>query len=232
MKSGAEYVESLKSLRPRIFLGGRQVELLEDPTTLTVVRANARVYDLGLDPRHAGVMTAASEDGRTVSRCLYPPRNTADLEKRAEMAVLTSQQLGTCNYRCVGQDALTALAATTWEMDRDLGTDYHERLMHHLACLQEDDLAVSGALTDPKGDRSRRPGQQEDPDVYVHVTERRPDGIVVRGAKVSQSGAYAAHETIVLPTMGLRPGEEQFAVAFAVPIGYGDRKLRDLADEV
>jgi len=219
MKSGAEYVDSLRAVQPRIFLGGRQVRLLDDPTTLTVVRANARVYDLGLDPRHAAVMTAVTEDGRTVSRCLYPPRATADLEKRAEMAVLTSQELGTCNYRCVGQDALTALAATTWEMDRDLGTDYHRRLMDHLTRLQDDDLAVSGALTDPKGDRSRRPAQQDDPDVYVHVSERRPDGIVVRGAKVSQSGAYAAHETIVLPTMAMRPGEEKFAVAFAVENG-------------
>ncbi len=219
MKTGSEYLESIKSLHPRIFLGGRQVGLLEDPTTLTVVRANARVYDLARDPRYEETMSCTLPGGRRVSRCLYPPRSPRDLEKRAEMAVLTSQMLGTCNYRCVGQDALTALAGTTWEMDRDLGTDYHRRLINHLTWLQDNDLAVSGALTDPKGDRGKRPGQQEDPDVYVHIKEKSADGIVVRGAKVSQSGAIGAHETLVIPTMGMRPGEEGFAVAFAVPNG-------------
>ncbi|OAT81304.1 aromatic ring hydroxylase [Desulfotomaculum copahuensis] len=220
MKTAAEYLESMQSLNPRIFLGGRQVKLMEDPTTLTVVRANARVYELAEEPQYQEVMTAVSPyTGERISRCLHIARSRDDLEKRAGMATLTSQMLGTCNYRCVGADTLNALAGITWEMDRDLGTDYHQRFVNHLKYLQENDLACSGGVTDPKGDRTKRPGQQEDPDVYVHVTEQRSDGIVVRGAKVSQSGAIGSHETIVIPTMGMRPGEEKFAVAFAVPNG-------------
>lgn len=220
MKTAQEYVDSLRTLNPRIFLGGRQVNLLENPVTMTVVRANARVYELSLEPEHREVMTAVSPyTGGRVSRCLHVAASTADLEKRAEMALLTSQVLGTCNYRCVGADVLNALAGVTWEMDRDLGTEYHRRFLDYLRHLQENDLAVSGAVTDAKGDRSKRPAQQPDPDVYVHVAEKRPDGIVVRGAKVSQSGAIAAHETVVIPTMGMREGEEDFAVAFAVPNG-------------
>ncbi|MGB9905298.1 MAG: 4-hydroxyphenylacetate 3-hydroxylase N-terminal domain-containing protein, partial [Desulfotomaculales bacterium] len=220
MKTAREYVESLRALNPRIFLGGRQVNLLENPVTMTVVRANARVYELSREPEHREVMTAVSPyTGGRISRCLHIAASTADLEKRAEMALLTSQVLGTCNYRCVGADVLNALAGVTWEMDRDLGTEYHRRFLAYLRHLQENDLAVSGAVTDAKGDRSKRPAQQPDPDVYVHVAEKRPDGIVVRGAKVSQSGAIAAHETVVIPTMGMREGEEDFAVAFAVPNG-------------
>ncbi|BAF59403.1 aromatic ring hydroxylase [Pelotomaculum thermopropionicum SI] len=220
MKTAAEYLESMKAYNPRIFLGGRQVNLHENPTTLTVLRANARVYELSQEPDYADIMTAVSPyTGQKVSRNLHLAASTADLEKRAEMATLTSQMLGTCNYRCVGADVINALAGVTWEMNRELGTEYHTRFLKHLKYLQENDLAVSGAVTDAKGDRSKRPAQQEDRDVYVHVVEKKPDGIVVRGAKVSQSGAFAAHETIVIPTMGLREGEENFALAFAVPNG-------------
>ena len=220
LMSGAQYMESMKKYNPLIFLGGKQVKLLENPTTLTVVRANAAVYDLGTKPEHTEVMNAPSEyTGGTVSRNLHIARSAADLEKRAEMALLTSQVLGTCNYRCVGSDILNALAGITWEMDRELGAGYHRRVTGHLKYLQQHDLACSGAVTDPKGDRGKRPGQQEDPDVYVHVKEKKKDGIVVRGAKVSQSGAIGAHETLVIPTMGMKPGEEDFAVAFAVPNG-------------
>lgn len=220
LMSGAQYIESMKKYNPRIFLGGKQVSLLENPTTMTVIKSNAAVYDLALDPAHQAVMTTRSDfTGDLVSRNLHIARSTEDLEKRAEMALLTSQVLGTCNYRCVGADILNALAGVTWEMDQELGTEYHQRFLKHLKYLQENDLACSGAVTDPKGDRGKRPGQQEDPDVYVHVKEKRADGIVVRGAKVSQSGAIGAHETMVIPTMGMKPGEEDFAVAFAVPNG-------------
>ncbi len=220
MMTAQEYMESMKNYNPRIFLGGKQVQLMDDPTTMTVLKANAKVYELTEDPRHAEVMTADSPyTGGKVSRNLHISGSTADLERRMEMARLTSQALGTCNYRCVGADVINALAGITWEMDRELGTEYHQRLINHLEYLQENDLACSGGVTDAKGERNKRPGQQDDPDVFVHVVEKNEKGIVVRGAKVSQSGAIGAHETIVIPTMGMKPGEEDFAVAFAVPNG-------------
>lgn len=220
MMTAKEYIESMKKYNPRIFLGGKQVSLMENPTTMTVIKANARVYELGEDPAYDAIMNADSPfTGGKVSRNLHIAQSNYDLEKRMEMALLTSQMLGTCNYRCVGADVLNALAGITWEMDKDLGTSYHQRLLSHLKYLQENDLACSGGVTDAKGERNKRPGQQEDPDVYVHVVDKNDEGIIVRGAKVSQSGAIGSHETIVIPTMGMKPGEEKFAVAFAVPNG-------------
>jgi 4-hydroxybutyryl-CoA dehydratase/vinylacetyl-CoA-Delta-isomerase len=72
-------------------------------------------------------------------------------------------------------------------------------------------------MTDVKGDRSLRPGQQKDPDLYLHVVERRANGIVVRGAKAHQTGAVFAHEIIVMPTLALREDEREYAVSFAIP---------------
>ncbi|MCX5844838.1 MAG: aromatic ring hydroxylase [Deltaproteobacteria bacterium] len=213
-----EYLDSVKKLKPRVYVGGKWVKnLLENPITKSMVMANAAIYDLAQQPECKEVMVATSHlTGEPINRNLNVARNIHDLDMRQEMALLSSQTVGTCNYRCVGCDALNALASTTWEMDRDLGTKYNERFNNWLKMAQSKDLAVSGAITDAKGDRKKRPSQQEDRDVFIHLVEKRDDGIVVRGYKVSQSGAIGSHETLVLPGGGLREDEEQFALSFAV----------------
>jgi 4-hydroxybutyryl-CoA dehydratase/vinylacetyl-CoA-Delta-isomerase len=213
-----EYLASVRKMKPRVYIGGKWISnLLENPVTKSMVMANAAVYDLAQDQEYREIMVAASHlTGDPVSRNLHVARSIHDLDMRQEMALLTSQVLGTCNYRCVGCDALNSLASTTWEMDRELGTKYNERFSNWLKTAQSQDLAVSGAITDAKGDRKKRPPQQENRDVYLHLVEKRKDGIVVRGYKVSQSGAIGAHETIVLPGGGLKDDETDFALAFAV----------------
>ncbi len=221
LKTPEEYRESVRQLNPKVYLGGERVtDLFKNPVTRSVIEATAKIYDLALIPAYKGVMTAFSPlTGEGVNRSLHVNSSIEDLENRASMALLTAQKIGTCNYRCVGCDAINVLASVTWEMDRDLGTEYSQRFKAFLTSLQENDLACSGAMTDAKGDRSKRPSEQEDPDVYVHVVEKNGKGIVVRGAKVNQSGAVVSNQTVVIPGQALRKGEESFAVAFAVPNG-------------
>jgi len=218
LKTAKEYLDSMKKLVPRVYIGGKWVKnLLDHPVTRSMVMANSMMYALAEDPAHKEVMVATSHlTGEPINRNLNVARNIHDLDMRQEMALLTSQTVGTCNYRCVGCDALNSLAATTWEMDRDLKTKYNETFNKWLAYAQANDLAVSGGITDAKGDRKKRPSQQDDIDTFLHLVEKRPDGIVVRGIKVSQSGAIGSHETLVLPGGALREGEEAFALAFAV----------------
>jgi len=215
-----EYRERIAGLRPRLFMGGKRVEkLIEHPVTKGVIESTARVYELTMDPQYADIMTATSHlTGETISRSMHIHQSNEDIEKRLEMARLSSQKLGTCNYRCPGNEMLPALAATTWEIDRDKGTEYHQRFNDYLRYAQEKDLVVSGSVTDTKGDRSKRPLDQ-DPDSYVHVVEKRSDGIVVNGAKQHATGAYAADETLVLPGLSCRKGEEDYALAFVIPNG-------------
>ncbi|MGO9138273.1 MAG: 4-hydroxyphenylacetate 3-hydroxylase N-terminal domain-containing protein [Syntrophales bacterium] len=221
MKTAKEYLESVKKLSPRVYCGGKWVKsLLDNPITRSMVMANAAIYGLAEDAQYKEVMVATSHlTGEPINRNLNVARNIHDLDMRQEMALLTSQTVGTCNYRCVGCDALNSLASTTWEMDKALGTKYNERFNKWLAYAQANDLAVSGAITDAKGDRKKRPSQQDDPDTFIHLVEKRDDGIVVRGIKVSQSGAIGSHETLVLPGGALREGEEAFALSFAVQNG-------------
>jgi len=73
-------------------------------------------------------------------------------------------------------DAVNAVDSVTFEMDKKLGTSYHERFIKFLARMQEEDWTVDGAMTDPKGDRSLAPHQQADPDMFVHVVEKGRTG--------------------------------------------------------
>jgi 4-hydroxybutyryl-CoA dehydratase / vinylacetyl-CoA-Delta-isomerase len=117
----------------------------------------------------------------------------------------------------VGYDAMHSLAATTWEMDRDLGTEYHPRFMEYLKKVQREDLSVAGALTEPRGRRSEKTLDWPDPFLSLKLIDKNEKGIVVRGAKINISGAYASHELIVIPQSSHGQGEEDYAIAFAIP---------------
>ena len=103
-------------------------------------------------------------------------------------------------------------------MDAACGTSYHQNFLKFLRYCQEKDLVVDGAMTDPKGDRSLSPSRQEDPDLYLRVVERRPDGVVVRGAKAHQTGICNSHEVITMPTIAMGPDDKDYAISFAVPL--------------
>ncbi|MBS0242935.1 MAG: 4-hydroxyphenylacetate 3-hydroxylase, partial [Proteobacteria bacterium] len=103
-------------------------------------------------------------------------------------------------------------------LDANHGTDRHQRLVNYLHTSQDNDWSHGIAMTDAKGDRSLRPGKQANPDVYVHIKERRPDGIVIRGTKAIVTGAPYMHEFLVLPCRTMTKEDAAFAVACAVPI--------------
>ncbi|MCA1962011.1 MAG: aromatic ring hydroxylase, partial [Desulfomonile sp.] len=191
-----QFEESLKSLKPRVFMNGKRVEsILENRNTRTVVEANKASYRWALDPRFADVMTCYSpliDD--IVNRYTYVSASREDLVAKARAGTFTAERLGTCIYRCVGYDAFHALAATTWEMDRDLGTEYYPRFLEYLKMVQRRDLSVAGALTEPRGNRQKRVIDWPDPYLSLKIVEKGNEGIVVRGAKINISGAFASHE--------------------------------------
>lgn len=218
MKTGKEYMESLQAMKPEVYAFGEKVEnLFNHPCFRPPINALALTYDLVTE--QSDLMTAASPfTGGRIHRFLHICLSPEDLVKRAQLGNFLTPHHGACvGARCAGTGALNALFATTYEMDKKLGTDYHQRFLTFLRHAQEEDLACSGMVTDAKGDRSLSPGKQSDPDVYVHVIKVQDDGIIVRGAKAHQSGAAIAHENIVVPTTSMGPDEQKFAVAFAIP---------------
>lgn len=220
MMNGKEYIESLRKYRPRIYFMGKRIDsVADDPILAPHVNAAAMTYELAHDPRYAEIMTATSHlTGEKINRFTHIHQSTDDLVKKVRMMRLLGRKTGSCFQRCVGLDAINALYITTYDVDQKYGTEYHERVKEYIRYVQENDLMVAGAMTDVKGDRSLRPHQQADPDLYLRVVERREDGIVVRGAKAHITGVANSHEIIALPTRAMGEEDKDYAVAFAVPV--------------
>lgn len=220
LMTGEQYVESIKKLKMRIYLFGEEISNpVGNPILQPALNSVKATYDLAQMPEYEDLMTATSSiTGKKINRFTHIHQNTGDLIKKVKMQRLLGQKTAACFQRCVGMDAFNAVFSTTYETDKKYGTHYHENFLKFAEYVQEEDLTVDGAMTDPKGDRGLSPSKQADPDLYLHVVERRPDGIVVRGAKAHQTGIINSHEVLVMPTVAMGPDDKDYAVSFAVPL--------------
>lgn len=219
LMTGNEYVESMRKLNLQVYMFGKKIDdPVDDPILRPSLNSVKMTYDLAQDPQYQDLMTTISPYTHSrVNRFAHIHESTDDLIKKVKMQRLCGQKTAACFQRCVGMDAFNAVFSTTYETDEACGTSYHENFKKFLTYVQENDLTVDGAMTDPKGDRSLAPHAQADPDLYLRVVERRPDGIVVRGAKAHQTGIINSHEVIVMPTIAMSEADKDYAVSFAVP---------------
>jgi 4-hydroxybutyryl-CoA dehydratase / vinylacetyl-CoA-Delta-isomerase len=174
---------------------------------------------MALAPEFEELLTAISHlTGEKINRFTHIHHSHDDLVKKVKMLRALGQQTGSCFQRCVGFDGLNSVYSITYDIDQKLGTDYHKRLVNLLKQVQSKDLMVSGAMTDVKGNRRLSPSQQKDPDLYVHMVEKKKDGIVVRGAKAHITGAVNSHGHLVMPTSAMKAEDADYAVCFYVPV--------------
>ena len=220
LRSPAQYVESLRDDRTVFFQGERIPDVTEHPVVGRAIRHAATDFALAEDPACRDLAVVDGPDG-PYSRYFAEPRSVEDLQARADL-------IETATARChtlvplikeIGTDALFALRRIGRQLDTRRGDgERGGRIADYLAHCRDGDLAMSVAQTDVKGDRSLGPSAQADPEAYLRIVERRPDGIVVRGAKVHTSCTPNTNELIVLPTRAMGPDDGQWAVSFAVPV--------------
>jgi len=217
--SGAEYRESLRRYQPLVYVDGQRVDSVADaPMLQPGINALAVSYDFARDAAKTPLMTAVqSARGRRVNRMLHVNESAGDLLNKLEAVRLLCQETG-CAQRYLAHDALNALAQVTARIDDARGSSEHRaRFTDYLAHVQDADLALGIAMTDAKGDRSRRPHQQANPDTYVHVVERNAQGIVICGTKAIVTGAPYMHEFLVMPGRQMDEADADFAVCCALP---------------
>ena len=219
LKTPKQYEESLRALNLEVYLFGEKVKSpVDHPIIRPSLNSVMKTYELAQDSEHRELMTVESSlTGKRINRFTHLHQSTEELIKKVKMLRLLGQKTGACFQRCVGMDAFNAVYSTTFETDEAQGTNYHKRFIDFIKYVQEEDLTVDGAMTDPKGDRGCSPSQQEDPDLFLRIVETRDDGIVVRGAKAHQTGIVNSHEVLVMPTMAMREDDKDYAVSFAVP---------------
>lgn len=220
MKTSKEYKESLRKMRPNVYKFG---ELIKDvtthPATKRSIEGHGQIFDASQKPEFKDILTTTSHlTGKPISRYLSIIQGPEDMIANVRMKRLMFNLTGTCTGgRCAGFNAINAMWATTYDIDKDLGTEYHTRLKHWLQDAQQRDITLSGALTDPKGDRSKSASQQCDPDLSLRVVEKKQDGIIVRGAKVMICGVAAANEIFVMPGTSYKEEDKDYAISFVIP---------------
>ncbi len=220
IKTAAEYMDSLKQLNPVIYYRGEKIkDVTTNPATAPHVRAVGMTYALAGHDEYKDLATATSHlTQRKISRFTHVHQNVEDLIKKVKLLRVLGQKTGTCFQRCVGFDGINAVYSVAYEIDQAHGTDYLERFKKWLIHIQDENLTVVGAMTDPKGDRSKGPADQPDPDQYLHIVERREDGLVIRGAKLHMTGAVNSHEILIMPTTAMDKKSKDYAVVCAVPV--------------
>lgn len=215
MRTAKEYLEKLTGMRPNVYLDGECISR-SDPRVMKCTATMCKTFGLVNDPSYH--LTATSHlTGKTINRFTHIHQSEEDLMLKQEMTRKLTGLAGGCIQRCMGIDAMNALSVVTKTTDLKYGTDYYERWKKYAEFFQENDLVAGCAQTDAKGDRSLRPAEQPDPDQYVHVVERREDGVVVCGAKLHNTMAPYADEIIVVPTRAIADDEKDYAIAFAIP---------------
>jgi len=219
MKTAKEYLESIREKNFEIYMFGERVKNHWDNPIIKPTRnCMAATYELAEKPEYEAMMTATSHlSGKKINRFCHIHQNVDDLVKKSKMGRTLGAYTGSCFQRCVGMDTLNALSMVCYDIDQKYGTEYNKRFLKFLRYVQDEDLVCDGAMTDAKADRSLRPADQPDPDQYLHVVEEREDGIVVRGAKLHQTGAINSHEIIAMPTRAMREEDKDYAITFAVP---------------
>lgn len=219
LMNAADFRESLRAYKPRVFVEGRRIDSVADEPLLAPGVAGVGVtYDFAHVEAHRKLMTAVqATSGKTVNRMVHVSENSSDLLAKLEAVRLVCKTSG-CAQRYLTHDALNGIYQATRRADDAHGRDYSQRFLNYLHEVQDKDLTLGVAMTDAKGDRSLRPGKQANRDVYVHIKERRPDGIVIRGTKAIVTGAPYMHEFLVMPCRTHTPEDADFAVCCAVPV--------------
>ncbi len=217
MRTAEEYRMDLAKMRPNVYIGGKRVSR-DDERLQGGVNVISRTFELAEHEDYRDLIVTKSHlTGKKINRFTHVNQSAEDLLMKQKMIRKLCRLVGGCIQRCMGCDAINALSIVTFAADSEHGTDYHRRFLEYLKEFQDRDLVAACAQTDVKGDRSKRPHQQDDPDMYVRVVEKRSDGIVVRGAKNCITMAAIADEIIVIPTRAMTSDDAAYSVAFAVP---------------
>lgn len=220
LMTSEQYIESIRNMKRNIYYRGERIEnTVDHPVFRASMNCIIESYDMALMPEYEDLMTATSHlTGEKVNRFSHIDMSRDDLMKKVRMQRLMGQRTGTCYHRCVTMDVANALFSTTYDIDQKYGTHYHKNFIEYFKNVQQKDLFIGAGVTDPKGDRSKGPLEQADPDLFFHVVERRPDGVVVNGAKLHFTSPVNCHAVFVMPTMSMKAGCEDYTIACAIPM--------------
>jgi 4-hydroxybutyryl-CoA dehydratase/vinylacetyl-CoA-Delta-isomerase len=219
LRNDVEFKESLRDGRKVFYEGSIVTDVTSHPILKVAVNHASDLFRWQNEPQYADLLVHEDLNYGKISSFYRIPKSSEDLKKRFDLIYQTTRfGRGMFNIvKAIGSDAIFALLLVSRAVDADHGTDYYSRVNAFYDNVVKKDLALSVAQTDVKGNRTKRPGEQIDPDMYVRIVERRDNGIIVSGAKAHTTQSIASNEIIVIPTRNMSETDKDYAVAFAIP---------------
>ncbi|MFV0260498.1 MAG: 4-hydroxyphenylacetate 3-hydroxylase N-terminal domain-containing protein [Acidimicrobiales bacterium] len=207
MMTGKEYLASLDDGRATFFEGNRIDDLPGHPILGPPIHQVAGDYDWLLD---------RADDGHSPITGVPTTRD----ELRAKVDLV--HEAGMMAH--VTYTSIMTLATAAGRI-ADTAPQYVERIQGFIEDAQKRDVRITQCITDAKGDRSRPPGRQHDPDAYVRVVDRTPEGVVLRGAKLHITAASMGHELMTIPTKSMKADEDAYSIAAMIPVNADGVKI-------
>jgi 4-hydroxybutyryl-CoA dehydratase/vinylacetyl-CoA-Delta-isomerase len=220
IRTKQEYIESLRKQNPKVYMAGEEIKnIVDHPAFQAAIRSAGVTYEMGEETEHQDLTKLRSPViNEDISRWTHLMQDEQDALSKVKLMRGVGEHLCFCGYRCLTADALHAAWAMTYDVDKKYNTQYHQNAIEFTKQVQKNDWIIGTCSVDPKGDRSKGPGEQTDPDLHLHVVKRTNEGIVVRGAKCHGT---ASPYTNVIMGMGSVPKTEKardYAVLFYTPV--------------
>jgi anthranilate 3-monooxygenase (FAD)/4-hydroxyphenylacetate 3-monooxygenase len=227
-RRGQDYIDALKRMTQTIYLNGKLVkDVTEEPAFRGTIESVAQLYDLQYDPRYSDfALYESPTTGDPVSTSFLIPYSREDLIKKRQLFKLRTDH----NFGFMGRtmDFMNMLV-TGWYGNRarfaTRGERFGENAANYYELVRENDLFLTHVLIAPQTDRSKTSAEQEDPYIHLGRVGETDEGIIVRGAKMLGTMAPITDEIYVMPFGGIAPGDDAYAVTFAIPTDAPGLKL-------
>ncbi|MDQ0245209.1 anthranilate 3-monooxygenase (FAD)/4-hydroxyphenylacetate 3-monooxygenase [Bacillus fengqiuensis] len=221
IRTGADYIQALKSRQPEVWLGGKKVEdLVNEPVFKQPIQEISKLYDMQHDPEYQNRITHICEEtGERINNAFLVPRSAEDLKARSEVFEVFAK----ATFGLMGRTpdflnvVVTSMASNSWFLDK-YNPEWSKNIRNYYRHIRDNDLFLTHAIINPQNDRSKASHEQNDMFTHLGTVKETSEGLVVRGAKMLATLAPITDEVIVYSFPGFQPGDERYALAFALPI--------------
>jgi 4-hydroxyphenylacetate 3-monooxygenase len=225
IRTGSEYLQSIRDGR-EIYINGERVrDVTAHPMFKPLVSIRARIYDMQHEPATRPIMSY-EENRETHAINNKLPKTREDWWDKRRATDTVFEEIGGIVTR-VGDETVGEMWSLFDGQDvlNEVDPQFSKNIREHISkVLHRDPFHVS-ANTDPKGDRSKPP-QEQDPDMLLHVVKETDAGLIVRGAKYETAAAYA-NQAFTKPTIANWGNDafSDYAVGFICDLGSPNLKF-------
>lgn len=226
MKTGARHVRGLRDDRTVFINGERVADVTCHPAFARSVQSVAHLYDYARAPENREVMTFETSSGERASRIWQLPQSYEEMVQRRKAL----EAWGTLHAGFFGRapDYIASCLSGMF-MGLDVFEAYDKdrarAFADYYAYARDNDLYLTSLFNNPQADRSKNAANQKDAFLTAGVVDQDAQGITVRGAKMLATGAITADEVLLSSVQPLQPGDEPYAISFAMPMGAKGLKL-------